>query len=260
MRIIRYISIVLVVFLSFSSCNKDNDNEIYDLYYMKLLPQKITSSEGQTVVYSYDTFDKLIGIEYSPTQEAAEFTADRYRFQYNEANIDSLFIYNLKYTENKTVIDTLSIDTLAFVYEDAGVRISNKNTIRIINFDSDGRILSQRYENEENTDTYTFEYTGQNNSNITSAIKNQGLSTEQITTYTYDDKKGAFKNVRNPQWFLFYVLNTYPSFTNNNLSEGNVSYTYTYSENNYPRTRTGSNGSEETIDYIRSSNYTSTTF
>lgn len=253
MKIYKFLLLCFIVSLSFSSCSSDNEDEIYEVYYMKLLPAKITNNEGQEISYSYDANDRLTEILYKPVNESAEYSAKHYRIRYTDNNyIDSLYIDDLKYTKSKT--DTIS-DTLVFVYEDMSVSFDYNEGTKVIQIDSSGRLVYQEIEDEESNTTYDYEYATTDTRNIASVTIGKEPSSEQVIQYTYDEKKGAFKNVRTPQWFLVSFFDVCSGFTNNIVSEGNTTYSYTYSDNNYPRERRSSKGYEETIGYTKAMYY-----
>jgi|GEM_PF-3514824 len=255
----KYLSILFLLLISLVSCNSDNENEVYELYYMKLLPSKVIS-DGQEINCSYDFRDKLVQVIYKPLDQPSEYEAQVYRIGYNDNNnIDSLFIENLKYLQGGNSIDTLGIDTLTFIYGNLQVDIQQRGeNIRSLILDARGRLSHREIRNGDELHTFDYTYNTENtsSSDILSITQNQGTSTEKTTTYTYDEKKGAFKNVMTPQWFLIDFLSINSGFQQNCLTEGSTTYTYTYSENNYPRVSITNEGREVSIDYVKANYYT----
>lgn len=256
----KYLSVLLLLLISLSSCNSDNEDEIYDLYYMKLLPSRVVS-DGQEVSYSYDFNDKLTQVVYKSVDLSAEYEAQVYRIGYNDNNsIDSLFIEKLKYQQGGSSIDTLGIDTLTFSYGSLQVDVLQKGeSIRTLILDANGRLSHREIQNGDELQTFDYTYNSGNagSLDILSVIQDQGTSTEKTITYTYDEKKGAFKNIMTPQWFLIDFLSINSGFQKNCLTEGNTTYTYTYSENNYPRISTTNEGTTVSIDYVKANYYAS---
>jgi len=254
-KLISYLFIISGMVL-FHSCAEDNEHINSSL---RLLPSKIVTeyeaSNKYIYTYEYDDLNRLteykeIGLfANNIVMEDMETTC---KIVYNSNNeIDSLIITPRLLDPEKSrdisgEIYSLVNDTILFEYEGQVINIKyrNKKDEQIL-INSRNEVTAYKYyggADENIAITNIFEYDNKGNI-IQSTISNSTSSSNIPSTYIYDRRNGAFKNVNAPQWFLVIMLNTEFNLSNNYQQytdyEGNKwIMEYEYNNDDYPIHRT----------------------
>ena len=145
-----------------------------------------------------------VKIEYDSKDRFSKITVE------GSTNVVSEFTYNNDVlTELKQTYGSISHPTKIainrFTYSNNSVNVVSDDPIRFektMIFDNQGLLLSTYNYRSSSNEKYTEYYTYDNNKNMITF----GIDNYYKVDYTYDNSNGIFKNVKMPQWAMYYSL------------------------------------------------------
>ena len=194
---------VLIVSAAFTSCKKDEDDEVGDM--VKLL---------ETIAWGDGYY---------------------YRFEYDSQNR----IKKISNTGDVFVMLAYSGDDLAGIAKEGNtITIGNEK----YDLNNDGFLAKWSYSSDKSSQEVSFQYQDGNMTKVMSESAEYDESWEYVTEYEYDDKKSPFLNCKTPKWFMFSLefneyLFSYGSKNNKTEISGDDGYTtleYEYDSEGYP--------------------------
>ncbi len=162
-----------------NSCSKEKDQEVVES--KVLLPKRIYSKLWD-VTFEYDQKSRL-----NKTIEVVGSTRNVVEISYPATNEYKVVHYRLQGADTTVIIAAEKnnrIDISGYKSSD-GKKM--KTSDRCYLLDSQNRV--EEYQNGNETVSYSYDEKGN--------IESRGTK-----TYTYDNKKGIFSNVKTPQWIL----------------------------------------------------------
>lgn len=230
LKYLLFISLVSLSVVLFVSCGDDDDNNGECCENEKMIPEKMVSSEGETIEFKYDSQKRLVAIVSTHSD--------------GDKDIDSTY-----YDTQNRVIKHVEIN----YWKDNNVEKSeryeenftyNSNGTITGEFSGEGASESRTYVIDENaclTDNWeSASYVYDSKKRL---IKE--LDGSYSATYEYDDKHGIFENVVTPKWYLLaFVDDDYLpiNWLNNARKKTSIdgsdqeieTYSYTYNQTGYP--------------------------
>lgn len=206
----KFYILTLITLVSFSlvSCNDDdNNNEQADTIYLpgKIINKSLEEGSGgsATLYFRYDKENRVTYIIQSMNEVPAE-KGDTLSFLYD--------------TEGRLSSVVTPFDTTRFTYNGNKVFCVQNNADTYyrdtLELGSNGELL-KLYSAEY---FYTYEYDSKGN--LMQYIGKDLLGSQtSITTLTYDDKNGLFKNIKTPSWYFIKGQGFPLCFVNNTLQE-----------------------------------------
>jgi len=258
-------TLLFIVSLCISSCT----DEIEDNGKFTYIPHSITIIDSASVtlntVFGYDNLNRIITIYDISDGEENDSTSTTISYD-AQGNITEM-ISNCFNTETNIWIHSISKQ---FSYNEQSISINTigpetgKTTTNTIELDNN-LVVKEVWTNTNQLVTY--QYNGYANySEVTDKDGN-------IHSFSYDNKRGVFKHVNMPQWFLTNVLDKTRGITlvsmkeninvNNNYMSVNIYFSandstalqtsniYKYNSFGYPLTIADNHGFEAVIKYTR---------
>ncbi|WP_146212714.1 hypothetical protein [Dysgonomonas alginatilytica] len=222
-----FLTLITLVSFSLVSCNDDSGNGQADIIY---LPGKIINKsleegyEGSATLYfRYDKENRVTYIIQSMNEAPAE-EGDTLSFAYD--------------TEGRLSSVVTLFDTTKFTYNSNKVYCVQNNADTYyrdtLELGSSGELL--KLYSAEYLYTYEYDWKG----NLTKYIGTNTVEGQtSITTLTYDDKNGLFKNIKTPSWYFIKGQGFPLCFMNNTLQELHAdgsadTFTCKYNDVGYP--------------------------
>lgn len=246
----KILLLALLFPLLFASCEKDDEDTGN-----RLLPVKLTCvgefSRSSVYTLTYDDQNRIIGVDYDTYQRTID---------YNE--LGQIVEEQVFPKENALTLKS----TATFNYEKELVRIEQKfdngpllSQNGFIQLDRAGRAVYSEYETESDPSYGTpmgtmhyrkYKYDKRGN---VSKIEFLDLDVMGDFEYQWDNRKGIFKEVNMPQWYMDRTDIAFYFTVNNRQSTDGIFYQYEFNEDGYPTkctfwTRVGE--SSITIEYV----------
>src|SRR5690606_30623044 len=166
---------------------------------VSILPTKITfnaDGSNSTTDYTYDNQSRLTKLVEEYDDDGIHSSVWTVNLEYNGSELvkvtdNEKSIYNGNENTNSTIFTFEKNANTITVNKESTWNGQTHNDTEIIKINDKGQLLADEY--------YTYTYDTKGN-----MIKYEG--DEETTTLEYDDKNGAFKNSKTPQWVFEYFL------------------------------------------------------
>ncbi len=213
-----FLSAFILGSLTFTSCDKnDDDNQQEEV---GILPTKIMLNEDDsntTTDYTYDNENRLIKFVEEYNEDGDYSSMWTVNLEYNGSELvkvtdNNKYISNGNENTNSTIFTFEKNGNTITVNKESSWNGQTNNNTEIIKINDKGQLLADEY--------YTYTYDTKGN-----MIKYVG--DEETATFVYDNKNGAFKNSKTPQWVFEYFLYQGTFHVNNPVK-------MTYSDEEFP--------------------------
>lgn len=184
----------------FSSCSDDDDGLLNE----KLLPSKIKSSNGESVVrFTYDEQNRLIKVNTTEIFDGEQ--TSELKIYYDELNKINQAVKTSSYGDGEEDIIRFSYEganKISYTYKDKeNVLLAEGRGV----IDSKGNLVwyeKKTYGIYASSAVYDYEY--DNDGNVIRTVVDE----KYAEAHKYDNKNGIFRYVNTPQWFY-----SMPAFT-----------------------------------------------
>lgn len=260
-RSIFFIFLLSLIGFSFSSCDDSDDNDKMYLY----LPYELNINDSTYYTkYTYNNNRPTEIILLEKDKKAITIDSTYIAITYNSEGNPLDMVVEAGYNREDTLGNPIyEVHQYTFSYQGGNVSV-NKNKIQLLSIELNERGQAAKCTNHQEQTSLTYEY--HSNGNISKTMDNDGVQ----YTYQYDNKRGMFREVNVPQWFIntifaiqldildqkvgqsLSIYNNCTSITATN-TDGSTntdnSYNYNYTGFRYPASITDATGLRALVKY-----------
>ncbi|MFR9165222.1 MAG: hypothetical protein ACLVKO_02935 [Dysgonomonas sp.] len=203
MKILLFSLSAIVLILSFCSCDKLDADKNY-LYIPSQITERDSANVASTVNLGYDSMNRLTEIAETITRDTITYYVSQTSISYDDKGNPLQMnktetVYSPENKQNDTFENTYSFSYATDNTVDIIHKRNEENETISIKLNGDGMI--ETYSEQNSAKNIGFTYTGKN---ISTKTENNA-----VETYTYDDKRGLFRDINTPQWFIIAFLDNY---------------------------------------------------